>query len=160
MKTLPLLTLSLIALLGAPVASFAQVTSGELPVVQPTVVQPAFDELTPDEVTAACKNPNITIHNTSSYDITVLSLNFYDGCDSKWRWEELSNVFLPHNYYVQYWHETLSYVQSCELPSFQVKFKWGSNNYWSDSITPSEGSHVECTSTANYDIYLTNSNLF
>lgn len=133
--------------------------SEEVTLAKPILDEPTLEEPTVDQPTAACKNPDIKIVNSSSYDITIKRMNYRDGCDAKTRGEELTDVFLPHGYYVIY-HDDLEYVQSCTIPWFQVKFKWGSSDYWSDAITPDEGSKVKCVSGRDYTITLTDTNLF
>lgn len=155
MKTLHLLILTLIALLAAPVASFAQ-----LPVAGPTVEGPFLDGPTLDQPESRCVGPDITFHNTSSYDITITSMKYYDACNAKDRSEGLSNVFLPHGYYVRYWSENLAYVENCYISHFHANFSWGGNSYTSDPIVPSQGSKVRCVTNVDYDIYLTDTNLF
>ena len=138
MKTLHLLTLTLIALLAAPVASFAQFTTGKLPVVEPISVEP------PDEPTATCNDPHTKFRNYSTVTVTIKAFQYKSsGCGNKWRTELTPNVTVPPGFYVDY-RDDLGGVEGCALVSFKFKYKLGVNTRWSDAITPNEGTSHEC----------------
>ena len=116
-----------------------------------------------------CKDPYIVIQNSSFHTVIIKRIKYYDGCDGKYRTEELSDRTLPPlSSYT--WRDNLEYVQNCKIPKFQVYY-WGiceavprvdgyylESTFWSKSITPLEGGNVECKSGAKYTIILTNEN--
>lgn len=156
MKTLHLLTLTLIALLAAPVASFAQSTSPEQPVVEQIIDQPIIDQ-----PTATCNNPHTRFRNFSSVEIIIKAFNYKSsGCGNRFRFEDVHDVTLPPNFQVTY-RDDLEGVEGCALTTFQVKFKLGINTYWSDFITPNGGPGVHCVDNVSwYTMDLTDDNLF
>ncbi|MCI0563874.1 MAG: hypothetical protein MN733_35825, partial [Nitrososphaera sp.] len=107
---------------------------------------------------AECKAPDIKVVNDRSTDIKVKKIQYYDGCDLKWRTEDVSDEIIAASGGYTYYHDDLEYVQSCDVPKFKLYRQvwisgsgWGST-IWGGVLYPDEAD-VECITGKNYTIH-------
>ncbi len=102
-----------------------------------------------------CRNPKITVVNERTSAIRVNKIKYYDGCDNKWRTENVSNVIVDSGFQNTY-TDNLGYVGNCVIEKFKVYRQTCSNgwsNYsWGGVLIPDQGSGVVCNTGAKYTI--------
>lgn len=110
-----------------------------------------------------CKAPKIKIVNnrTKEEAVKVSKIDYYDGCEKKWRTESLADAEIKKGGASHTWTDDLEYVEKCAIPKFKV-FRalrnstgsaYGDYNYGSE-IVPNEGANHECGTGVTYTIEL------
>ena len=105
----------------------------------------------------ACKSPYLHVQNRNPDPIEIKKFQYLDGCDNKWRTEQVMNhVMEPSEYWV--YVDNLQYAGNCPIKGFKFyrahkssdgKFKDFS---WTGEITPTQGS--VCNTDAKFEIQI------
>ena len=109
-----------------------------------------------------CKNPTVKIVNkrTKEAAVKVSKIDYWDGCEGKWRTESLENKEIEKGKSAS-WTDDLEYVEGCKIEKFKVYralrnttgSAYGDYNY-SSELVPNECSKQVCGSTKTYTIEL------
>ena len=106
-----------------------------------------------------CKSPNVKVVNDKSTTIKVTKIQYYDGCDKKWRTEDVASTEIAagssHTF-----TDNLEYVGNCAVSKFKLyravrqttgtaygSFEWGGE------LTPDEGASQRCNTGVKYTIH-------
>ncbi len=109
-----------------------------------------------------CKNPTVKIVNkrTKEAAVKVSKIDYYDGCEGKWRTESLDNKEIEKGKSAS-WSDDLEYVEGCKISKFKVYralrnttgSAYGDYAYGAE-LVPNEGANQVCGSTKTYTIEL------
>jgi hypothetical protein len=106
-----------------------------------------------------CKTPKVKVVNDRPETIKVTKIQYYDGCDKKWRTEDVASTEIaPGKSYT--FTDNLEYVGNCTVSKFKLyralrqstgsaygSFAWGSE------LTPDEGSNQKCNTGTQFTIH-------
>lgn len=106
-----------------------------------------------------CKSPNVKVVNDKSATIKVTKIQYFDGCDKKWRTEDVASTEIAagssHTF-----TDNLEYVGNCAVSKFKlyraVRQSTGSAYgafEWGGELTPDEGSSKVCNTGVKYTIH-------
>ena len=106
-----------------------------------------------------CKSPDVKVVNDRTSAIEVTKIQYLDGCQGKWRTENVQKKEIPAGYFM-YFHDDLEHVEGCAIRKFRL-FRAHRNPTgtaydaptWGPELTPDEGSSKACTSTQRYTIH-------
>jgi hypothetical protein len=110
-----------------------------------------------------CKAPKVKIVNkrTKEAAVKVAKIEYWDGCEGKYRTEELANAEIEKGGKSHTWTDDLEYVEGCEIKKFKVyralRNTTGSayGDYaWGGELVPNEGDNKKCVTGALYTIEL------
>jgi len=105
-----------------------------------------------------CKSPKIVVKNDRSSTIKVKKIQYYDGCNNKWRTEDVPNKEIKSGHSHTFTNN-LEYVENCPVSKFKLfravrkdsgskygDFKWGA------VLKPDGGTKV-CRTGTTYTIH-------
>ena len=110
-----------------------------------------------------CKAPKVKIVNnrTKEAAVKVSKIQYFDGCENKWREESLSNEEIEKGGKSHTWTDDLEYVEGCKVSKFKVyralRNTTGSayGDYaWGSEIVPNEGASKACATGVTYTVAL------
>lgn len=107
----------------------------------------------------ACKSPKVKVKNDKAQTIKVSKIQYFDGCDSKWRTEDVGSTEIAagssHTF-----TDNLEYVGNCKVTKFKLyravrqqtgtaygAFEWGGE------LVPDEGSAQVCNTNVTYTVH-------
>jgi hypothetical protein len=106
-----------------------------------------------------CKSPNVSVKNDKSQTIKVTKFQFYDGCDKRWRTEDVSATEIAPGGQATF-KDNLEYVGNCKLSKFKLyravrqttgaaygAFEWGGE------LTPDEGEGRACNTGVTFTLH-------
>ena len=67
-----------------------------------------------------CKNPKVVIKNESGQTYQIKKFEYKDGCDDKWRSEDVKNKVVGAGESVTY-TDDLEYVGNCKVPKLRLE---------------------------------------
>jgi len=105
-----------------------------------------------------CKSPRVVVKNDKSRTIKVTKIQYYDGCDKKWRTEDVATREIRTGSSTTY-TDNLEYVGNCSVSKFkiyralrnQTGSAYGSYS-WGGELTPDGGAKV-CNTGTTYTIH-------
>src|SRR5688572_4134558 len=68
----------------------------------------------------ACKNADIRVLNSLAFPITVRSIDYYNGSETRWQHEDLSNTLVEPGA-MEFWTPTFSNTDNDWIYSFDVQ---------------------------------------
>lgn len=106
-----------------------------------------------------CKSPTVRVVNDRIDTMKVTKIQYFDGCDSKWRTEEVTSTeILPggaHNF-----TDNLEYVGNCKISKFKLYRAIRQNSGsaygsfdWGAELVPDQGSSQVCNTNVTYTIH-------
>ena len=105
-----------------------------------------------------CKSPKIVIKNDQATTIKVTKIEYYDGCDKKWRTEDVSAKEITTGSSTTY-TDNLEYVGNCSVSKFKVYLAYRNAtggaygaSTWSPEVAPDGGAKV-CNTGVTYTIH-------
>jgi hypothetical protein len=112
-----------------------------------------------DALADKCKAPKVVIKNDKADVILVTKFQYFDGCDGKWRTEDVRWTSIDSGDSHAF-TDDLEYVQNCKLPKFKVAISVSCSgafrtcNQWSKELVPDQGTNVKCVTDAKYTVHL------
>jgi hypothetical protein len=110
-----------------------------------------------------CKSPKVKVVNDRPVSIQVTKFSYYDGCDKKWRDENVAETAIaPGGNHI--FTDDLEYAGNCPIPKFKLfralhagknstsNDAWGPYN-WGSEHEPDEGNNVKCNTNVNFTIH-------
>lgn len=105
-----------------------------------------------------CKSPKVVVKNDKAKTIKVTKLEYYDGCDKKWRTEDVAAREIPAGGSTTY-TDDLEYVGNCNVSKFKLYravrqatgTAYGSFS-WGGELVP-DGGAKKCNSGVTYTIH-------
>ena len=106
-----------------------------------------------------CKTPKVKVVNDKSTTIKVSKIQYFDGCDNKWRTEDVTarEISAGGNFTFT---DNLEYVGNCRVSKFKlyraVRQSTGSayGSYeWGGELVPDQGSNQVCNTNVTYTIH-------
>lgn len=106
-----------------------------------------------------CKAPKVKVVNDKAATIKVTKIQYYDGCDNKWRTEDVTaREIAPGASFT--FTDNLEYVGNCKVSKFKlyraVRQSTGSaygSFSWGGELTPDQGSNQTCNSGVTFTIH-------
>lgn len=105
-----------------------------------------------------CKGPKVVVKNDKAKTIKVSKIQYYDGCDKKWRTEDVPAREIEPGKSTTY-TDDLEYVGNCSVSKFKlyraVRNTTGSaygSFSWGGELVPDGGAKV-CNSGVTYTIH-------
>lgn len=106
-----------------------------------------------------CKSPKVVVKNDKSATIKVTKIQYFDGCDKKWRTEDVAATEIvsggSHTF-----TDDLEYVGNCTISKFKLyravrqasgsaygAFEWGGE------LVPDQGSAQKCNTNVTFTIH-------
>ena len=106
-----------------------------------------------------CKAPKVKVQNDKKDTIKVSKIMYFDGCDNKWRTEDVSvrEIAAGASYT---WTDDLEYVGNCKITKFKLYLAirqstgsaYGAFD-WGGELTPDQGSSQTCNTGVTYTIH-------
>lgn len=107
----------------------------------------------------SCKSPKVKVVNDRQTTIKVTKIQYFDGCDNKWRTEDVAAREISAGASFSF-TDNLEYVGNCKITKFKlyraVRQTTGSaygSFDWGGELTPDEGSSQACNTNATYTIH-------
>jgi hypothetical protein len=106
-----------------------------------------------------CKTPKVKVVNDKTQTIKVTKIQYFDGCDNKWRTEDVTarEIAAGGNYTFT---DNLEYVGNCKVTKFKlyraVRQSTGSaygSFDWGGELVPDQGSSQVCNTNVTYTIH-------
>jgi len=105
-----------------------------------------------------CKDPKVTVKNDKSKTIKVTKIQYYDGCDKKWRTEDVASREITSGHSTTY-TDDLEYVGNCSISKFKL-YRAVRNNTgsaygsfsWGGELKPDGGAKT-CNTGVTYTIH-------
>lgn len=106
-----------------------------------------------------CKSPSVQVVNDRSETIKVTKIEYHDGCDDKWRTENVASteILSGHSYSFR---DNLEYVGNCKVTSFRLyrAIRQSSGGAygsfaWSTIRIPDQGSDQVCNTGVLYTVH-------
>lgn len=105
-----------------------------------------------------CKSPRVVVKNDKAKTIKVTKLQYFDGCDKKWRTENVPSREIASGGSTTYFDD-LEYVENCPVSKFKlyrsVRNSTGSAYdapKWGGELVPDGGAKA-CKSNVTYTIH-------
>lgn len=106
-----------------------------------------------------CKTPKVKVVNDKKATIKVTKIQYYDGCDKKWRTEDVASTEIASGKSYTF-TDNLEYVGNCTVSKFKlyraVRQSTGSAYgpfEWGGELTPDEGANQKCNTGTQFTIH-------
>lgn len=106
-----------------------------------------------------CKSPKVKVVNDKSETIKVSKIQYFDGCDNKWRTEDVASTEIRSGQSATF-TDNLEYVGNCKVTKFKLyravrkqtgdaygAFEWGGE------LVPDQGANQVCNTNVTYTIH-------
>lgn len=107
----------------------------------------------------ACKSPKVKIVNDKAQTIKVSKIQYFDGCDNKWRTEDVENREIEPTRNTIY-TDKLEYVGNCKITKFKlyraVRQQTGpayGPYEWGGELVADEGANQVCNTNVKFTVH-------
>jgi hypothetical protein len=105
-----------------------------------------------------CKNPDLRIKNKTSEKIRIINFQYFDGCEKKWRVENVKNKMIAPGDSAHF-GDDLEYVEGCTVPKLIVNYEVDYANDFKAGIKDAKEIKVEKRKDGELPKCVTGSNL-
>lgn len=106
-----------------------------------------------------CKSPKVVVKNDRSDTIKVTKIQYLDGCDDKWRTEDVAATEILSGRSMTF-RDSLEHVGNCKVKKFKLYRairKDSGSAYgpyaWGGALTPDEGKSQLCNTGVTFTVH-------